>query len=97
MDGIMMFADKENKIIIFAIFAIISLSILIHNSNNNYTVTAADIQSNNSFSERVDKFGIKEIYPTKPGGREWFVNMDEPRSDGLFFITSYENIRIFCI
>jgi hypothetical protein len=46
----MMFADKENKIIIFVTFAIISLSILLHN-NNNYTVTAAaaDIQSNNSF------------------------------------------------
>jgi len=88
----MMFADKENKIIIFVTFATISLSILLHN-NNNYTVTAAaDIQSNNSFSERVDKFGIKEIYPTKLGGREWFLNMDDPRSDGLFFITSDENI-----
>jgi hypothetical protein len=29
----------------------------------------------------VDKFGIKEIYPTKTGGEEWFMNMDEPRND----------------
>ena len=29
----------------------------------------------------VDKFGIKELYPTKTGGEKWFMNMDEPRKD----------------
>ncbi len=29
----------------------------------------------------VDKFGIKEIYPTKTAGEEWFMNMDDPGSD----------------
>jgi hypothetical protein len=29
-------------------------------------------------------FKIKEIYPTKSGGRQWFINMDNPISDGLF-------------
>jgi hypothetical protein len=29
----------------------------------------------------VDKFGIKEIYPTKTGGEEWFMNMDGPGND----------------
>jgi hypothetical protein len=29
-------------------------------------------------------FKVKEIYPTKPGGREWFVDMNDPKSDGLF-------------
>jgi hypothetical protein len=29
-------------------------------------------------------FKVKEIYPTKPGGREWFINMDNPQSDGIF-------------
>jgi hypothetical protein len=29
----------------------------------------------------VDKFGIKEIYPTKTGGEEWFMNMDDPGDD----------------
>jgi hypothetical protein len=24
------------------------------------------------------------MYPTKPGGREWFINMDNPTSDGIF-------------
>lgn len=30
----------------------------------------------------VDRFGVKEIYPTKPGGREWFLNATDPR-DGF--------------
>ena len=29
----------------------------------------------------VDKFGIKEIYPTKTGGEDWFMNMDDPGND----------------
>jgi len=29
----------------------------------------------------VDKFGLKEIYPTKTGGEEWFMNMDDPKND----------------
>ena len=37
---------------------------------------------------RVDKFGIKEIYPTTPNGREWFINMQNPLKDSLFSITN---------
>lgn len=29
----------------------------------------------------IDKFGIKEIYPTKAGGQEWFMNMNDPARD----------------
>ncbi len=29
----------------------------------------------------VDEFEIKEIYPTKTGGEEWFMNMDDPGND----------------
>ena len=29
----------------------------------------------------VDKFAIKEIYPTKTGGEEWFMNMNDPGND----------------
>jgi hypothetical protein len=28
-----------------------------------------------------DAFGILEIYPTKPGGREWFIDMNNPTGD----------------
>ena len=31
-----------------------------------------------------DKWGIQKIYPTKSGGNEWFVNMDDPKSDSYF-------------
>jgi hypothetical protein len=43
----------------------------------------------------LDKFGIKEIYPTMQGGREWYINMSNPRNDNIFSIGtgfSYENI-----
>jgi hypothetical protein len=36
----------------------------------------------------TDKFDIKEIYPTKEGGREWFIDMDNPKKDSLFSITN---------
>lgn len=30
-----------------------------------------------------DWFGITKVYPTKEGGREWFIDMDDPE-DGIF-------------
>ena len=38
------------------------------------TVSSTDTGTN-------DKFGIKKIYPTKPGGEEWFMNMQDPNND----------------
>ena len=35
-------------------------------------------------STTIPKFKIKEIYPTKQDGREWFINMDNPTGDGIF-------------
>ena len=35
-------------------------------------------------SNKFDRFGIMEIYPTKAGGREWFINMENPTIDGIF-------------
>ncbi|HET7643154.1 MAG TPA: metallophosphoesterase, partial [Nitrososphaeraceae archaeon] len=32
----------------------------------------------------LDKFGVKQIYPTKPGGEEWYMNMDNIRTDPRF-------------
>ncbi len=40
------------------------------------------VQSANTF----DKFGIKKIYPTKSGGREWYVNMDNPTNDKILIL-----------
>ena len=29
-------------------------------------------------------FKVKEVYPTKPGGREWFMDTNNPTTDGIF-------------
>ena len=42
--------------------------------------------------ESFDKFGTREIYPTKEGGREWYVNMENPKNDTRFMITFNPNI-----
>lgn len=34
-----------------------------------------------------DKFGIREIYPTEENGREWYVNMENPKDDENFSVT----------
>jgi len=39
-----------------------------------------------------DKFGTREIYPTKEDGREWYVNMNNPMDDENFSITFGPNI-----
>jgi hypothetical protein len=38
--------------------------------------------------EGTDIFGVNEIYPTKENGREWFVNMQNPKEDDSFSISS---------
>ena len=40
----------------------------------------------------LDKFGIREIYPTKENGREWYVDMKNPKEDENFSITFNPNI-----
>jgi hypothetical protein len=44
------------------------------------------IQIPHPVSPRLVKhiFKIKEIYPTKSGGREWFIDMANPKADKLF-------------
>lgn len=42
--------------------------------------------SGSSSPTRLDKFGIKEIYPTMQGGREWYINMKNPKNDTMFAI-----------
>jgi len=49
---------------------------------NSIYVTVSDSTSGSSGTQ--DKFGIKKIYPTASGGNEWYVNMDNPKSDTNF-------------
>jgi hypothetical protein len=72
--------SRNKWIITSAITGIISLSIIIaviffyYNNNQNLYQP----------SSGVDKFGIREIYPTKPGGEEWFMNMQDSTGDPRF-------------
>lgn len=42
--------------------------------------------------EGKDLFGIDEIYPTKEGGREWYIDMEDPFSDDLLSSAFDRNI-----
>ncbi len=46
-------------------------------------------QNNHTDNAGVDIFETKDIYPTKKGGREWFMNMGDPTNDKTFSITSH--------
>ena len=50
----------------------------------------------------VDKFGIAMLYPTKPNGEQWYMNMSSPASDPRFNLNNpYKHVgksyRIFSI
>ena len=32
----------------------------------------------------IHNFKVKEIYPTKQNGKEWFINLDDPTANGIF-------------
>jgi Big-like domain-containing protein len=55
----------------------------------------------NVSSGTVDQFGIKEIYPTKPGGEQWFMNMNDPnhdnRTDPKAILTISSMVNIYAI
>jgi hypothetical protein len=47
-------------------------------SSNIATVT---IIVSNATSGSLDQFGVKELYPSKPGGEQWFFNANNPNTD----------------
>jgi hypothetical protein len=51
---------------------------------NSIYVTITDTPSGSSDTGMLDQFGIKKVYPTASGGNEWYVNMNDPRSDPNF-------------
>ena len=44
-------------------------------------IATVNIMVTNATSGPIDQFGIKEIYPTKSGGEQWFMNMNDPNHD----------------
>ncbi|MGI0048873.1 MAG: Ig-like domain-containing protein, partial [Nitrososphaera sp.] len=51
---------------------------------NSIYVTITDTPSGVGDTGTLDQFGIEKIYPTTEGGNEWYVNMDDPKSDPNF-------------
>jgi hypothetical protein len=56
------------------------------------TKTSAAAPKITSSYRKFDNFAIKEIYPTRVGGREWYVNMHNPINDSIFSIGSDQSI-----
>ena len=52
-------------------------------SYNNSTSPTKRILHPNNGTDTLNKFAIKKIYPTSEGGREWFVNMNNPKNDSI--------------
>lgn len=46
-----------------------------------YTKEQVQTYSLSAASDSCDQFGIKKIYPSKPGGEQWFMNMADPSDD----------------
>lgn len=51
------------------------------NVDTNEVDTATGAMSMNSSSGPADPFGIREIYPTKQGSDQWYMNMVDPNHD----------------
>ena len=68
--------SKRKKLIITIVPLIIIIAAIF------YQVPIARISSESL--TKLDRFGILEIYPTKLGGREWFIDMNKPVEDPGF-------------
>jgi hypothetical protein len=69
--------SKRKKLIITVVPLIIIVAAI------SYQIPIARISSP-EYPTNLDKFGIAEMYPTKSGGREWFIDMDKPADDPGF-------------
>jgi len=60
--------------VLAAVILIVPAFIYYNSQDSNKTATPVGL----------DRFGINEIYETKDGGREWFVNMESPTDNYIF-------------
>jgi hypothetical protein len=78
-------------IVSFSLFIVFSLYLSQFELPTLYPTTSYALVSDLNYAG-YDKFGIREIYPTKEDGREWYVNMKNPMDDQNFSITFGPNI-----
>ena len=64
--------------ITITIIIILSLSFIVYYYFLKKPLPAINI---NNHDIKADKFGIKEIYRSKPGEEQWYINMDDPNHD----------------
>jgi hypothetical protein len=79
-----------SSVLIFLIVASSVLVSVLYEINAVLSTKAAlgAVQAISNTKVATDKFGITEIYPTKPnGGREWYINMSSPLNDTSFSLS----------
>lgn len=81
------------KIIVFFASLLVGIAICLLQTHLQifYPITAY-VYASTQIPLESDNFGIREIYPTKENGREWYMNMENPKEDEHFSITFNPNI-----
>ena len=78
-------ANKKIIIIMAAVAACIALTVAVVVAFTSITASPPPRPSE-EVTVRYDRFGVREIYPTKESGQEWYLNPDNPL-DGMFVIS----------
>jgi hypothetical protein len=81
------------KIIVFSVSLFVGIAVcLLQTHLQIFYPTTPSIFASTQIPLESDNFGIREIYPTKENGREWHMNMENPKEDEHFSITFNPNI-----
>jgi hypothetical protein len=83
------------SVLIFAILVTNCFGVATYGETKSVAVSEGNLQSyvdDYDNSNTTDRFGIKKMYPTSEGGREWYIDMINPKSDGIYSITDNYNI-----
>lgn len=81
------------KIIVFSACLFVGIAVcLVQTELSIFSPITDSVFASTQNPLEADKFGIREIYPTKENGREWYMNMENPKEDEHFSITFNPNI-----
>ena len=83
------------SVLIFAILVTNCFGVATYGETKSVAVSEGNLQSyvdDYDNNNTTDKFGTKKMYPTSEGGMEWYIDMINPKSDGIFSITDNYNI-----
>ncbi len=85
----MIFVISSLVIILLIIASIVLVSVIYEiKTVSNINAATGAAQATSKTKVAVDKFGVTEIYRTKPnGGREWYINMSSPLNDKSFSLS----------